>query len=292
MLTGVEEGYSSNVSPDNPSRGRTSTDGGTGGKSMTYNSFGGMSGQADGAEGDQGRRLDEADEEDLDDDREDDDDDEDEEEEDEEEDDEEDDEDDDHDQDQEEDERHQGDVGNGGGRGGGGGGGGGGDEGYDLGHDYGDRNARDQADLERRSIAHAYADGLDSREAPQYPRASGDGAYGNADRHQRNSNNSAVMPPAPPTAGINGISPVDARAATALASRTRLAAGGVAVPDRSGVQRPEPGPVMAPGQAAAAAAAALRRGPTPGSHSLPSMVLVPLEALKAHRRVPRSSDRR
>ncbi|CAM9334790.1 unnamed protein product [Scytosiphon promiscuus] len=121
-------------------------------------------------------------------------------------------------------------------------------------------------DLERRAMAHAYADGLDGRS----------------------------MPPAPPggSAGVNGISPVDARAATALAARTRLAAGGVAVPDRSGVQRPEPAPVLAPGQAALAAEAALRRGPTPGSHSLPSMVLVPLEALKAHRRVPRSSDRR
>ena len=183
------------------------------------------------------------------------------------------------------DERHHGGgVGNGT-RGGGGGGGG---------HGY--NNSRDQTDLERRAMAHAYADGLDgvgSREAPGYMPPGGDGgAYGSGgsggDRYQQQQRN---MPPAPP-GGTNGMSPVDARAAASLAMRTRLAQGGVAVPERGGVQRPEPGPVLAPGQAAAAAAAALRRGPTPGSHSLPSMVLVPLEALKAHRRVPRSSDRR
>lgn len=186
--------------------------------------------------------------------------------------------------------RHHG-VGNGGG-GGRGGGGGHGQHGHVYAN-HGDRTSRDQTDLERRAMAHAYADGLDGvampRDAPGgYPRDAGHGTPYSGDRHQRS------MPPAPPggSAGVNGISPVDARAATALAARTRLAAGGVAVPDRAGLQRPEPAPVLAPGQAALAAEAALRRGPTPGSHSLPSMVLVPLEALKAHRRVPRSSDRR
>ena len=164
---------------------------------------------------------------------------------------------------------------------------------------------RDHLDPERRAHAHAYVNDLDNAasrvEMPGYggtvgPEVEAGAPYG-SDRklqQQRNAvNNSAgLMPPAPPGAGrlvVNGISPVDARAAAALAARTRLAAGGMTVPDRgSGVQRPEPGAVVA----AAAAAAALRRGPTPGSHSLPSMVLVPLEALKAHRKVPRSSDRR
>lgn len=184
--------------------------------------------------------------------------------------------------------RHHGAVGNGV-RGGGGGGGG---HGYNNSGEQ--RTSRDQADLERRAMAHAYTEGLDRAEATGYlPPGGGGGGdgglYGSGgDRYQQRS-----MPPAPPAgaAAANGISPVDARAAASLAMRTRLAQGGVAVPERPG-QRPEPGPVLAPGQAAAAAAAALRRGPTPGSHSLPSMVLVPLEALKAHRRVPRSSDRR
>ncbi|CAM9227681.1 unnamed protein product [Ectocarpus sp. 12 AP-2014] len=99
------------------------------------------------------------------------------------------------------------------------------------------------------------------------------------------------MPPSPPGAA-NSISLVGAHSAASLAARTRLTGGGVIIPEKAGVQRPEQAPVLAPGQAAAEAAAALRRGPTPGSHSLPSMVLVPLEALKAHRKVPRSSDRR
>lgn len=163
---------------------------------------------------------------------------------------------------------------------------------------------RDQTDAERRAKAHAYADELEdrSREEPGYD-APGRGSYGggggSATLAERQRPSYAGPLPSPPSQGgvvpgINGLSAVDARVAAALAARTRLAAGGVAV----GIgmvgtaQRPEAGPVLAAGQAAAAAAAALRRGPTPGSHSLPSMVLVPLEALKAHRRVPRSSDRR
>lgn len=188
------------------------------------------------------------------------------------------------DDDDEDDARHHGGLGNGV-RGGGGGGGGGG---YD---NAGDHLGRDQTDLERRALAHAYADGLDgaSREAPGFTPPYDAGA----DNYQQQQHN---MPPAPPGGGggANGISPVDARTAANLNMRTRLAAGGTGAPapERAAGQRPEPGPVMAPGQAATAAAAALKRGPTPGSHSLPSMVLVPLEALKAHRRVPRSSDRR
>lgn len=147
---------------------------------------------------------------------------------------------------------------------------------------------------ERRAHPHAYADEPDdmSRETPSYLQQ-GRGAYGSggaaaADLHHRSGG--SAYPPPPPQGGemdgpgANGLSAVDARTAASLASRTRLASGGTT--------RPEAGAGLSAGQAAAAAAAALRRGPTPGSHSLPSMVLVPLEALKAHRRVPRSSDRK
>ena len=78
------------------------------------------------------------------------------------------------------------------------------------------------------------------------------------------------------------------------------------VPERSGLLKLEaasgqsavttsmkPGPVMVSGKSAASTpTGVVRKEITPGSHSLPSMVLVPLEALKAYRRVPRSSDRR
>lgn len=153
---------------------------------------------------------------------------------------------------------------------------------------------RDQAELERRANAHAYANGLS--DAPREPSGfhGGGNVYaagrGASDRHRPS--NSVLLPP-PPATSANGLSAIDSRQAAALTARTRLAAGGNAVPERSSTgSRPEAGPVLAGQAAAAAAAAALRRGPTPGSHSLPSMVLVPLEALKAHRRVPRSSDRK
>ncbi|CAM9865926.1 unnamed protein product, partial [Ectocarpus sp. 8 AP-2014] len=238
---GTEEGrYASN-----PSRGRTSTDGGS--KNAGYNSLSGArQGRPlnDGEEEEEQENL--AEGEDAEDDEEE------------------------EEQDQGEEERHHG-VGRM--RGGGRGGGGGGDA-----YNSGDRNSHDQADLERRAMAHAYVD-LDGG-GEQY------GSGGGTDRSQQRN-----MPPTPPRAA-NSISLVGARSAASLAARTRLAGGGVTVPEKAGVQRPEQAPVLAPGQAAAEAAATLRRGPTPGSHSLPSMVLVPLEALKAHRRVPRSSDRR
>lgn len=184
---------------------------------------------------------------------------------------------------------------------------------------YGERYAQDQNDLEaRRAMAHAYADDLDgiSREAPLYPVGAGVGGLGGgggeggggaaggdgggasgarggvpssapesrqqqmlAQQQREGSSGSLVMPPPPPgaTTVSNGTAIVDVRSTAALAERTRLTPGATAA---------------GPSQAAAEEAAALRRGPTPGSHSLPSMVLVPLEALKAHRRVPRSSDRR
>lgn len=202
------------------------------------------------------------------------------------------------DDDGDDDGRHN-DVDNGGRRGGGGGGG------YVIGR------ARKYPDPERRAHAHALVDDFDpnnnsmneidvSREGQVYGGGVGVAYGGNTEMHMQHQQQLIQQRHhAVAAAAVNGISPVDARTAAALAARTRLAAGGVAVPDRgAGMQRPEPGPVAASGQAAvagpaaAAAAAALRRGPTPGSHSLPSMVLVPLEALKANRKLPRSSDRR
>lgn len=187
---------------------------------------------------------------------------------------------------------------------------GGGSSGYVIGR------ARKYPDPERRAHAHALVDDFDpsnnsvneidvSREGQMYGGGVGV-AYGGSTemhmQHQQQHQQQLIQQRHHAVAaagGVNGISPVDARTAAALAARTRLAAGGVAVPDRgAGMQRSEPGPVatagqaVVAGQAAAAAAAALRRGPTPGSHSLPSMVLVPLEALKANRKLPRSSDRR
>lgn len=309
----------SSASPGNPSRGRTSTDGA---KSGTYNSFGGLSSanpavSAEGAEDSEqqkARRLEEADgdvQEDGDNYRDGDDygrggardeadlnhrhqdrvypteaeqemddalgynDD---------------------DEGDDDDGRHN--VDNGGRRGGGGGGG------------YVTGRARKYPDPERRAHAHALVDDFDPNnnnmneiDVPREGQVYGGGlgvAYGGStemrmqQQHQQHQQHLIQQRHhVVAAAGVNGISPVDARTAAALAARTRLAAGGVAVPDRgAGMQRPEPGAVAAAGQAAAAAAAALRRGPTPGSHSLPSMVLVPLEALKANRKLPRSSDRR
>lgn len=167
------------------------------------------------------------------------------------------------------------------------------------GPDYGSSNGGGMRarDADRRANAHVYGDGMDmSRDAPGY---GGGGRYqggGSGDRQQRQSHGMALSGNAHQgsggVVGSNGLSAVDSRATAALAQHTRLTSGGAAVQgDRHG-SRPESSPSIGQGQAAAAAESALRRGPTPGSHSLPSMVLVPLEALKAHRRVPRSSDRR